>query len=145
MSLRMLCLVVFNLELTVSITASTLSNLVVPADISPYLIMLPPFTHPFAHSFDRMIPPPPFAPLVGWISGPWCIKAKSPLILWVNLPCRCVSQIKYACIFLSVMSQAMNSSFSSASLRPCTFWAMMRKWSLAEWVSVALGSSFCGS
>ena len=69
MSLRMLCLVVFNLELTVSITASTLSNLVVPADISPYLIMLPPFTHPFAHSYDKMIPTPPFVPLVGWFLG----------------------------------------------------------------------------
>ena len=54
-----------DLESSVSIATSTLSNLVVPTNILLYHIMVPPFAHPFTHSIDKMIPTSPFAPLIG--------------------------------------------------------------------------------
>ena len=43
-------------------------------------------------------------------------------------------------MFLGCISSAMCSSLSSVHLRSCAFWLAMRKWSLAEGVSVVLGS-----
>ena len=73
---------------------SIVSSLVVSINCPLCLIMLPPFLHIFVDSGDSTIPTPPFAPLVGCVSDPWCIEVIPSVGVCTVSFSLCVSCIK---------------------------------------------------